>query len=108
MRLIDADNLLKEFERRYRAAIRWKQEAILADNEEIKIRADAVLAFLVEVKLTIEKAPAVNIPLKFVGKWIKTDNRWEMGLWRCSYCDSFYDVKTNYCPTCGAKMKGGE
>lgn len=40
------------------------------------------------------------------GEWIKTDNRWGIGLWRCSYCDSFYDVKTNYCPTCGAKMKG--
>lgn len=105
MRLIDADTLLKEFESRYRAAIRWKQEAILADNLEAEIRADAILTFLIEVKLTIEKA---SFPLKFVGEWIKTDNRWGMGLWRCSYCDSFYDVRTNYCPTCGAKMKGEE
>lgn len=45
---------------------------------------------------------------RLTGEWIKTDNRWGIGTWRCSYCDSFYDVKTNYCPTCGAKMKGEE
>lgn len=59
------------------------------------------------LKNVIDNSPSINVPLKFVGKWIKTGNSWG-GRWRCSYCDSFYDVRTNYCPTCGAKMKGKE
>lgn len=57
---------------------------------------------------TSDGFPFMDLRPKPIGKWIKTDNRWNTGLWRCSYCDSFYDVKTNYCPTCGAKMKGEE
>ncbi|MBO5816084.1 MAG: hypothetical protein J6R30_08255 [Bacteroidales bacterium] len=60
MRLIDADALCEVFKRRQRAALRWKENAILADNEESRIRVDAVLAFLSEVKLTIDNAPTLG------------------------------------------------
>ena len=28
--------------------------------------------------------------------------------YRCSECNTTWDTPTNYCPNCGAKMKGGE
>ena len=58
-RLIDADVLCEEFKERQRAALRWKEKANLDGDEERQIRADATLAFLSEVKLTIDKAPTV-------------------------------------------------
>lgn len=64
MRLGDLDALCDEFKRRQRAALRWKEEAILDDNEESKIRADAILSFLSEVKLTIDNAPTI-MPKEF-------------------------------------------
>ena len=35
------------------------------------------------------------------GEWI--------GIWdyECSVCNEYNDIKTKYCPNCGAKMKGG-
>lgn len=44
------------------------------------------------------------------GEWERTDNRWGAGAWRCTHCNSYYDIDTNYCPTCGASMfkKEGE
>lgn len=61
-RLIDADLLCEEFKKRQQAALRWKENAILDCDEERKIRADATLAFLSEVKLTIDNAPTVEDP----------------------------------------------
>lgn len=39
------------------------------------------------------------------GEWELTDNRWGVGTWRCTNCNSYYDIDTNYCPTCGADMR---
>lgn len=146
MRTIDADALCEEFKRRQRAALRWKEKAILADDEEIKIRADAVLAFLSEVKLTIDNAPTVTpidetfstaidkhgdntfsvSVISSKGKKIDFE-RVKKGEWKqrerasfgfadfeCTNCHCIAEdepVETfgyNYCPNCGAKMKGGE
>lgn len=60
MKLIDAEKLCEEFKRRQTAALNWKETAIMNDDLEIEIRADAVLGFLSEVKLTIDKAPTVE------------------------------------------------
>lgn len=59
-RLINANALCKEFKKRQQAALRWKEKAILDCDEERQIRADATLAFLCEVKLTIDNAPTVE------------------------------------------------
>lgn len=59
MRIIDADALLEEFKSRAVSARNWKENALNCGNEEAVIRADATLAFLTEVKLTIENAPTV-------------------------------------------------
>ena len=58
--LISREYLYKEFKQRQNAALRWKEKAILDGDEERKIRADATLCFLSEVKLTIDNAPTIE------------------------------------------------
>ena len=43
------------------------------------------------------------------GKWIWTESGEAdcEKYWVCSVCKEHDFVKTNYCPSCGAKMKGG-
>ena len=125
MRLIDADKLLTEFKERDEAAKRWHEAA---KDEEIKIRAAATLDFLTEVKLTIEKAPTIEWrdielmgyingeqitkikPSKIEGHWKEHNFKTCGGLgdwdYECSICENVYCGKHNYCPNCGAKMKG--
>lgn len=41
----------------------------------------------------------------------KIEGEWEQkGLWnpRCSVCKAYSNYEGNFCPNCGAKMKGGE
>ena len=41
------------------------------------------------------------------GEWISLEP--EIGLFACSLCDHrILRAECNYCPNCGAKMKGGE
>ena len=66
-----------------------------------------------EVWHAVEEAPTVDVPDRKVGKWVwmgdKGDSRW-----MCSVCKSKEDVPTimgkpivwDYCPNCGARMKG--
>lgn len=110
-RLIDADALCEEFKERQRAALRWKEKAILDGDEERQIRADATLAFLSEVKLTIDNAPTVERPK---GKWIYN----KYNVWECSCCGGNPHRRTGYVPSivmmkkqwkfcnlCGAQME---
>lgn len=81
-RLIDADALCEEFKERQRAALRWKEKAILDDDEEIIIRADATLAFLSEVKLTIDNAPTVSGQTEIDNKVLQS---------LCDTCKKYYE-----------------
>ena len=72
-RLIDADELCEQFKKRQQAALRWKEKSILNGDEERSIRADATLAFLSEVKLTIDNAPTVEERPQ--GEWIPVSER---------------------------------
>lgn len=132
MRLIDADELCKEFRRRQTAALNWKEGAILTNNEESIIRADATLAFLSEVKLTIDNAPTVEPEPYFKkaekdkriyeqgfkdgqnarpqGEWIETMGEWvsehcRKRVFKCSECELHFEYPFNFCPNCGAQMK---
>ena len=50
----------------------------------------------------INKIPSVKIKKR--GKWMECDDG---AFWYiCSKCCLGTDIKTNYCPNCGAKMKG--
>ena len=59
----------------------------------------------------LKKLPSVT-PSRPIGHWIET----EYHRWRCSVCrekgisewDNIHDVRTNFCPDCGADMRGAE
>lgn len=55
-RVVDADAFSAEMRERQEAARKWKEEA---KDSETAARADAVLGFLSEVKLTLDKLPTV-------------------------------------------------
>ena len=107
MRLIDADALCEEFKKRQQAALRWKEKALLDGDEERSIRADATLAFLSEVKLTIDNAPTVEERPQ--GEWMKIEAP-SYTIIRCTCCgykDNAIYIP-NFCPNCGADMREEE
>lgn len=55
-RLIDADAFAAEMKKRREEAGKWLREA---KDHDVAIRADAVLSFLSEVKLTLDKATTI-------------------------------------------------
>lgn len=98
-------------------------EALSADGDTISRQAaiDAVNSMtypssLVDVKRKLMDLPAAQ-PERKTGRWEET---WISGLdgvrrwsWRCSECGDepyyFHDIHSlHYCPSCGAKMEGGE
>lgn len=106
-RLIDANALCEEFKNRQQAALRWKEKAILDGDEERQIRADATLAFLSEVKLTIDNAPTVDERPK--SEWGEPFFHNGKTYHRCYHCNvsSQLILLDYYCPNCGADMRGG-
>lgn len=72
-RMIDADWFAAEMKKRQEEAGKWLREA---KDRETAVRADAVLSFLCEVKLTLDAAPiiiteddkGINVPNKEEGE----------------------------------------
>jgi rubrerythrin len=63
-------------------------------------REEAILLKAIE-KLSLDNAAH--------GEWHKTENEeMEITGYYCSVCDMPTDEPTNYCPNCGADMRGGE
>ena len=63
---------------------------------------------LTEVRDRIRAIPAADV--RPVGKWnwtVEGDEDYEQ-FWVCSRCGAKMHFATNYCPNCGAKMKGVE
>ena len=131
MRLGDLDALKEDFKTRLEKAKRWKENALNNGDDEILIRATATIDFICEVIMTIDNAPTVSEITKEKlsiayeqgyedGKnnWLqeeKPQGEWIMDkehtsnslLWyKCNKC-GIYHSPTNYCPHCGADMKGG-
>lgn len=103
-RLIDADELItkiqgtaSEVARKAPYDAEWFTRMAQRQSEIVLIIADAP---------TVDAAPVVH------GKWIWDE---ENECWVCSNCEDsalnnyrWQSVDSNYCPSCGAKMKGGE
>lgn len=101
MRLIDADALLDDVIDRYcrncdkRKGIgKWR---IVYEIGDMPCRA----CVIDDAKDDIENAPTVDVPERKVGEWSEVG-----GVFRCSKCEKCYPYATDYCPSCGAKMKG--
>ena len=97
----------------YRAAEKWLRDAT---DDVTKARAESCMASIIEIKLRTEKLPAVQ-PEPHEGYWIGGD-----GSYICSECNSspmdfietmgssfnaYVETLMNFCPNCGARMKGG-
>jgi formate dehydrogenase maturation protein FdhE len=122
MRLIDADALIEDFKSRLVDCNDWIENA---KDKETKIRASAVKTFIAEVILTINNAPTVEYtfeeafqktvcenklycPSRPQGEWItRTEDNGVNYRFYCSCCDREVMLITDYCPYCGADMRGG-
>jgi hypothetical protein len=92
MRLIDADALLKEFERRQEQQINNYCDCFLNDAHELSTEWNCV-EDMVENAPTIEAEPVRH------GKW---SFPWTSP--ECSVCRKTQKWTSNFCPHCGAKM----
>ena len=110
MRLIDADALIDDLMERYckecdkRKGIKNGKYQIIYEIGEAPCRACEVD----DVKAELEDAPTADVPERKVGKWIGKPIAGYSNV-RCSNCNNVYidnSGKWNYCPNCGAMMKG--
>ncbi len=84
-RPIDADELIEKIRKLPNAGIKWF------------VSAEAVFD-------TILNAPPIE-PERKKGHWIDTDNYYQR--WKCSECGCHTrDITPDYCPNCGADMRG--
>ena len=44
------------------------------------------------------------------GEWIEVEEDWrhQIEFWKCSECDFAVSSRYNFCPHCGARMKGAD
>ena len=56
---------------------------------------------------TILEMPFADVRENKHGEWIcvSTTNTW-YEQWACNQCSGIMNVKTNFCPSCGADMRG--
>ena len=107
---ISREAFAAEMKERQTEAGKWLREA---KDHDTAVRADAVLSFLCEVKLTLDKISAADVRPVVRGTWIWKDN----GEVVCSECNDLIgivgnieDLETvisgfNFCPNCGADMR---
>ena len=61
-----------------------------------------------EVKEHLEELPTADVRENVRGEWIlKEDRRIVDGYdWKCNQCGSWQRYTSNFCPNCGADMRG--
>ena len=92
MRMIDADSL---------------KERMLAETPEHE--KGVVDLFLEAVAAMIDEQPTIED--RKTGKWIdETFEPWGLVYhpYKCNQCGEHSEADSNFCPNCGADMKGGQ
>lgn len=90
-----------------------RQAAIDAVGKYLKKDGDVItIADVVDAAVAIGMLPSAE-PERKTGRWIKVNGKTAINCSACYHCSwslSFeYTVKRfNYCPNCGADMRGGE
>lgn len=105
MRLIDADAYAAEMKTRQDACKEILYAAEKDGNDEVYDRMNCAFGVFVEAKLTLDAMPTIDAVPVVHGEWIYE----QRGKWiyaKCNLCGKVQDVRSNYCPNCGAKMKG--
>ena len=101
---ISREAFAAEMKERQTEAGKWLRDA---KDHDTAVRADAVLSFLCEVKLTLEKLPAADVRPVARGRWVETKTGFH-----CSACKVKAKgtkdgaLLSEYCPNCGADMRG--
>lgn len=112
MRLIDADAL-------YKRTAEWEEQAQDEVNKNKGCRTveewDKYREWLIilnersSFKYDIADAPAIESEPTKHGRWKKEwSSIFHTELPACSECGRFSALEWNYCPNCGADMRGGE
>ena len=97
MRLIDADVLIEQLERKYsKLKIRYDSMSVLESEQLVKC-SDMMQNVLATIDM-IEEQPTVLYPKK--GKWKHISDLNFM----CSEC-GWIEEWSRYCPNCGARME---
>lgn len=95
MRLIDATAL-------ERNVLEWMpSDPCGREEKERPLETDIVVSLMME----IEEAPTIDIN-RPQGEWIDVSGGWSANE-ECSLCGEIvHEYNYNYCPNCGAKMRG--
>lgn len=53
---------------------------------------------------------AVEVADRPQGEWVEAEEDWrhQIEFWKCSECGFAVSSRYNYCPNCGARMKGAD
>ena len=104
---ISREAFAAEMKERQTEAGKWLREA---KDHDTAVRADAVLSFLCEVKLTLDKIPAADVREVKRGHWIGVDE-FPHEDWECDCCggqafgNDRIPQEFHFCPNCGADMR---
>lgn len=102
MRLIDGDALKEKIMKSLKACEEWQNDCSALLNTTDYYRAKQGVQTFQMCIAFLEKQPTIEERKR--GKWIKDGNKW-----MCDKCGELvYDDDHNFCPNCGAYMRGEE
>ena len=86
-----------------------ERQCVIDILEKYKTEADYYLIDLIELNVLVD-IPSVDVEPVKTGEWIIVKGKYE-SFARCTYCgktsiDQSTYISMNYCPVCGAVMKG--
>ena len=107
MRTIDADNIVQVAEHAYNE---WNLAMATADGRREINHVYKMQELCKAVRAVANAAPTITLDdLIPHGRWflVGADKRGRGGNLECTACRKSYPYKCDYCPNCGADMRGG-